>query len=923
MSLPARGFVVFLLSTQVVQGQDDWGVTYSSTEICAVKGSSVEIRCSYTYPFRLYRRVNTVKKTFWFTKQKDGEPVDLTTVSEYAGRVEDRCENNICTLRIKNLTESDSAEYKFRFTTNYDKFFGSPGVTLSVTDLQLKVSRAYSDQAELKCQTSCRAPDNSYIWYKNGEELRTGISNSHLVNFGSADIYSCALNGHENHRSPPVYAPKPPSVSVSPSAEIEEGSSVTVTCSSDANPAANYTWYKNETSYSSILNEEPQFVFSSMQASDSGEYFCSAENTMGRRISEKFFIDVKYTSPMIMNITRLVLVVLVLIPLLLFFLWMRKKKKAVSSTTEANEPIETVELDPFSVYENVSDLNMVSAEQTEEPEEQEDLDQWGFRAAHVQLFECILDPLSVYENVSDLNMVSAEQTEEPEEQEDLGQDDWGVTYTSTKICAVKGSSVEIRCSFTYPPPWYGGVNTVEKTFWFTKQKDGEPVDLTTVSEYAGRVEDRCENKICTLRIRNLRESDSAEYKFRFTTNFDKFFGSPGVTLSVTDLQLKLSRAYSDQAELKCQTSCPAPDNSYIWYKNGEELRTGISYSHLVNFDAPELPSVSVSPSAEIEEGSSVTLTCSSDANPAANYTWYKRKVLIYSSEEHQIVFSSINSSDSGQYFCSAENELGRRTSEKVFIDVKYAPKLSSVSVSPSAEIEEGSSVTLTCSSDANPAANYTWYKENQTVFQGTEGSYNFTSISSEDRGIYYCKSENQYGEINSTSLFIDVQYAPKLPSVSVSPSAEIEEGSSVTLTCSSDANPAANYTWYKNETSYSSILNEEPQFVFSSINSSDSGEYFCSAENELGKRTSEKLFIDVKYKSPMIMNITRLVLVLIPLLLFFLWMRKKKAVSSTTEANEPIETVELDPLSVYENVSDLNMVSAEQTEEPEEQEDLV
>ncbi|KAL3066323.1 hypothetical protein OYC64_016308 [Pagothenia borchgrevinki] len=375
MSLPAKGFVIFLLSTQVVQGQDDWGVTYSSTEICAVKGSSVEIRCSYTYPSPLGGRVNTVEKTFWFTKQKDGEPVDLTTVSEYAGRVEELCENNICTLRIKDLRESDSAEYKFRFTTNYDKFFGEPGVTLSVTDLQLKVSRAYSGQAELKCQTSCRASDNSYIWYNNGEELRTGVSYSRLVNFGSADIYSCALNGHENHRSPSVYPPKLPSVSVSPSAEIEEGSSLTLSCSSDANPAANYTWYKDETSYSSILNEEPQFVFSSMQASDSGEYFCSAENKLGRRTSEKFFIDVKYNSPMIMNITRLVLVVLVvlvLIPLLLFFLWMRKKK-ALSSTTEANEPTETVELDPFSVYEEVSDLNMVSAEQTEEPEEQEDL----------------------------------------------------------------------------------------------------------------------------------------------------------------------------------------------------------------------------------------------------------------------------------------------------------------------------------------------------------------------------------------------------------------------------------------------------------------------------------------------------------------------------------------------------------------------
>ena len=86
-----------------------------------------------------------------------------------------------------------------------------------------------------------------------------------------------------------------------------------------------------------------------------------------------------------------------------------------------------------------------------------------------------------------------------------------------------------------------------------------------------------------------------------------------------------------------------------------------------------------------------------------------------------------------------------------------APRLPSVSVSPSAEIVEGSSVTLTCSSDANPAANYTWYKEKQTLIQGPVGIYNFSSISSEDRGIYSCMAENQYGEINSSSLFIDVQ----------------------------------------------------------------------------------------------------------------------------------------------------------------------
>uniref|UniRef100_A0A8C9XDP2 B-cell receptor CD22 n=1 Tax=Sander lucioperca TaxID=283035 RepID=A0A8C9XDP2_SANLU len=258
--------------------------------------------------------------------------------------------------------------------------------------------------------------------------------------------------------------------------------------------------------------------------------------------------------------------------------------------------------------------------------------------------------------------------------------------------------VEIHCSYRYP----SRINaTVERTFWFTKLQDKEPVDLRTDSKYSGRVQYRCHEKSCTLRISDLRESDSAEYKFRFITNQDvKYSGLPGVTLSVTDLQ--------------------------------------------------------VTPPGDIMKNDSVTLTCSSDANPAAKYTWYKENQTLLS-EEPQLVFSSIQSSDSGQYYCTAQNELGRRTSEAVFINVNYGPKLPSVSVSPSAEIVEGSSVNLTCSSDANPAANYTWYKENQQLLQGPESIYHFPSISSEDRGNYQCKSENQFGRTNSTSLVLDVQ----------------------------------------------------------------------------------------------------------------------------------------------------------------------
>ncbi|XP_033985914.1 B-cell receptor CD22-like isoform X1 [Trematomus bernacchii] len=524
-----------------------------------------------------------------------------------------------------------------------------------------------------------------------------------------------------------------------------------------------------------------------------------------------------------------------------------------------------------------------------------------------------------------------------------GQDGWGVTYSPTEICAVKGSTVEIRCSYTFPSPWRGSVNTVEKTFWFTKWRDGEPVDLTTDSEYAGRVEDLGEKNICTLRIRNLTESDSAEYKFRFETNQagGKYGGSTGVTLSVSNLQVT-----SDTNWLFCQSSYPQSSNpSYIWYKNGQIIQgeTSRYTSNPNNADSyscalkgyedfpspavygPKLPSVSVSPSAEIEEGSSVTLTCSTDANPAANYIWYKKngnQKLPPLTKEPKLFFSSIQSSDSGQYFCAAENELGKRTSEMISVDVKFAPKLPSVSVSPSAEIEEGSSVTLTCSSDANPAANYTWYKKNQNAHLSSVNEAPFvvlSSIQSSDSGQYYCTAENKLGSRRSESIFIDVTYAPKLPSVSVSPSAEIEEGSSVTLTCSSDANPAANYTWYKEDEDSPKASGQI--FTITDFRAEHSGSYSCGAQNKLG-RSNSNLHLSVGTgSSTMIVNIIRTtlgVLILILVFLLSLWMRKKKALRSTTEAPEP-EEIELDSDPEYENDSD----TAAQTEDTEEQEDLV
>ncbi|XP_064809676.1 B-cell receptor CD22-like [Oncorhynchus masou masou] len=352
-----------------------------------------------------------------------------------------------------------------------------------------------------------------------------------------------------------------------------------------------------------------------------------------------------------------------------------------------------------------------------------------------------------------------------------GQSCYRVTYTKRRICVLKGSTVDISCTVGY---YY-----TTSSFWFRSDKS-TPEDLTTDPGYARRV--KCTGTYrgpFTLRITDLREEDSAEYRFTFKTqNIDWGHSFPGTTLSVTGLQVKVTPAAEGQKTLTCSTTCTLTDNpTYIWYKNGQNVQGVSSPMYSISSEdadsyfcavkgrlsSPAVykpkTSVSVSPSGEIVEGSSVTLTCSSDANPPVkSYTWYKKNGGDYQSMTGpQHVFSHIQSSDSGEYYCESQNEMGTDRSGTINMDVKYKPKNPSVSVSPSGEIVEGSSVTLTCSSDANPPVDkYTWYKKNVTSPKASGQSYSITNIISEDRGEYYCEAENKGWNNSILDVFVDV-----------------------------------------------------------------------------------------------------------------------------------------------------------------------
>uniref|UniRef100_A0A8C1MM86 B-cell receptor CD22 n=1 Tax=Cyprinus carpio TaxID=7962 RepID=A0A8C1MM86_CYPCA len=436
----------------------------------------------------------------------------------------------------------------------------------------------------------------------------------------------------------------------------------------------------------------------------------------------------------------------------------------------------------------------------------------------------------------------------------------GVSYTHSHICALKNSSVIMSCSYTYP-----NRHQIMKVFWTKNPEHGkEPPDLSEDPEYSQRLQylgDKQKN--CTIRLSHVTQKDENEYCFRFITDKlgDKWLGHPGVYLTVTDLQVEAPERVTegDSVRLTCKSSCARTDRAtFIWYRNSQPLterrdrnnqlllqsvrredagryscalqeHTYISPAVQLSVTyPPKSVSVSISPSGEIVEGDSVTLSCSSDSNPPAEINWFKEGTFVGSGRIYSI--SKISSDHSEEYKCKSRNKHGEKDSDTVTLNVMYPPKNVSVSISPSGEIVEGDSVTLICSSDSNPPAEISWFKGG--TFVGSGSIYSISKISSDHSGEYKCKSRNKHGEKYSDAVTLNIMYAPRNVSVSISS----VEGDSVTLIGNSDSNPPAEISWFK-ENQSSSVGSGQ------SFSALQSGRFYCEAHNQHGSQRSDAVTV--------------------------------------------------------------------------------
>ncbi|XP_058630145.1 myelin-associated glycoprotein-like [Onychostoma macrolepis] len=333
-----------------------------------------------------------------------------------------------------------------------------------------------------------------------------------------------------------------------------------------------------------------------------------------------------------------------------------------------------------------------------------------------------------------------------------------------KIEALSGSCVIIKCRFEIKKEYDTDLTERATGVWFKDETQVNSVvfNSSTSSQNSvirGNITGKIKDKDCTTVFYDLRSSHRGRYYFRIE-------GEHGLKQTFKQ----------DSVSIHVIESPPKP-RVQLYVAQDQE---------------------------EVLEGSSVSLRCSAEtlcSSPPATLTWSSTpRIPLSESSRLQELISDLNFTATHRehgvtFTCTITYQLqdkNKTAQDSITVHVQYSPKNTAVSVAPSSSVLEGSSVTLICSSDANPAVNYTWSRESEGQLEQlqTGDTLTFNRTDPTHRSWYHCTAQNQHGAQNS-SVKLDIQYAPKISS-----SSSCNRTNVTVCFCEADGNPSPELEWH-------------------------------------------------------------------------------------------------------------------------------
>ncbi|NXY54145.1 SN protein, partial [Callaeas wilsoni] len=454
----------------------------------------------------------------------------------------------------------------------------------------------------------------------------------------------------------------------------------------------------------------------------------------------------------------------------------------------------------------------------------------------------------------------------------------GVTGTEEQT---EGQRSTLECSTPYVCPWgditlhWEGydprVSEVSGRVQLDTSEVGRQVNLTSSFSW----KDHSKKLLCEVSDGSRRASTEVVLRVRHAPK---------------DTQVSLSPSsgnigVGDTVTLSCEVgSSHPPVSGYRWHKDGVAVGTervltlqgvrredhgryrceaqnalgaGVSPPVTLRVFSAE---ISASPAAEVREGTATTLSCDVPGREGhaeeLTYAWYKNGAWLKEGPAHTLLFPAVAAGDAGYYSCQVTNSQGSDTAQAISLSVTYPPRIPTLTLFR--ETQGGRLAIVHCTVDSHPPATLAIDRDGAVLATsgaqvalrqrlGVTTSRNSLRLEirdagPQDSGKYSCTASNVHGNASATKVLVT-----RAAELLIQPSAEVPEGTAVTLTCvgTGDAAEEPLYTWYRNgrrlqESSF-------PTLQFPSVRGDDAGAFQCQVQRRNGSDMSEAVPLRVLY----------------------------------------------------------------------------
>ncbi|XP_076095861.1 basement membrane-specific heparan sulfate proteoglycan core protein-like [Mytilus galloprovincialis] len=431
-----------------------------------------------------------------------------------------------------------------------------------------------------------------------------------------------------------------------------------------------------------------------------------------------------------------------------------------------------------------------------------------------------------------------------------------VTVPQSTYRVNRGSSVTLQCTYTSNP-------VATSVIWERTVANQVTIISTAISKYDGST-----TQSASLIINTADESDEANYVCKVTNSIGTGISSSifldvlGNVPVVTTPTSAYTVNVGDSVTMTCIVTANPQHTSVYWQYISGGSSTNMNIAGRISGSSVSSPSLTLSnaqlsdqgtyvcyatnnvgtgqssqvvlavtgsvPSVSLtrtfftgEYGDTITLGCTVSANPSATSVYWQKvtgsitSTVDMSSARYtgssvstpSLTITNLNSNDTGNYICLAANSVGTGQSLQGQLTV-IGNGATSIAIRPSPiTVNEGQTITATCTAQGSPTIQYTWFKD--------------------------------------------------IPDVTITQPSQGSGGQAITIQCSYVSNPGAtNVIWSKGNqgitvdgSKYVGGTLSNPSLTITNLAASDQGSYRCSVVNSVGQGDSSSVTLSVDTSS--------------------------------------------------------------------------